>query len=171
MTPFRRRLMLYGVLLTCLALGARAVQEDQAVVSVRERKADSPQRASVARQNNVTPLPDLGNFSRVFIAGKNIDPFGVRSWAPVVATPPLPATTEVPVAPIAPPLPFTYAGKLEIESGKWVIYLAKGEQSFSVSAGDVFDGVYRFDGIDSGNLVIVYLPLATKQTLPIAADF
>ena len=100
--------------------------------------------------------------------GEN-NPFAAKSW--IVAPPaPVAAVVVAAPAPVAPPLPFSYAGKLEVEGGRWIYYLARGDQSFAVSKGDVFDGVYRFDGVDQGSLVIFYLPLSTIQKLPINID-
>lgn len=98
------------------------------------------------------------------------DPFAPTSWiAPAPPTPP----AAVPVAlapekPTLPALPFVYMGKLEQEAGQWIIYLARGEQTFSVRQGETFDEHYRYDGMENGSLVISYLPLAAKQLLPIA---
>lgn len=48
-----------------------------------------------------------------------------------------------------------------------MVYLARGNESFAVKAGEKFAGVYQFEGIEKGNLVILYLPLSVKQCLPI----
>jgi hypothetical protein len=71
-----------------------------------------------------------------------------------------------PAAPSAPPLPFTYIGKMqEGETGPVTIYLAQGEQAYSVKQGDVIDQTYRVESIDAAHIVLTYLPLAVKQTL------
>lgn len=71
---------------------------------------------------------------------------------------------------MAPPLPFTYAGKMEQSPGKWTFYLSRGDESFALSKGDTFDNVYRLVDADASRLVIEYLPLSEKQTLPIGAE-
>jgi len=151
MTPLRRRLALYGLMFACV-VGAVAVngKGDTASDSVSEAVA-----APRPQQKRVAPAPqpaarqlDMAKLDRTFLAGRGVDPFGVKVWtaapAPVTAVVPV-----VPAAPSAPPLPFTFAGKLETEPGKWIIYLAKGTQSFALSPGDTFDSNYRFDGIES----------------------
>ncbi len=102
------------------------------------------------------------------------DPFPPKSWE-VPAAPPPPAPPPVTRAPesappVAPPLPFAYAGKLEQAPGQWTIYLTRGNDSFALSKGDTFDNVYRLVEVDAGKLVIEYLPLSTKQTLPIGTE-
>lgn len=72
--------------------------------------------------------------------------------------------------PSAPPLPFAFAGKLEETPDRWIIYLVKGDQSFALNKGDIFDTDYRFDGVEDGHAVIFYLPLSTRQFLPITKD-
>lgn len=102
------------------------------------------------------------------------NPFSVKSWYAPPPPPPLPTAAVLPPLPppipTAPPLPFSYVGKFQQQVGKWVIYLAKGDQTYAVSPGDAFDNVYRFEGIENDKLVIQYLPLSTKQFLLIGAD-
>jgi hypothetical protein len=115
----------------------------------------------------------LARLARRKPSGTDLDPFPAKTWYVAPPPPPAPPPAEVlpPPKPTAPPLPFQYMGKLEEpESGKLVIYLAKGSESFSVSAGDTFDGVYRLDGVQRNKLRIFYLPLAIKQTLVIGSD-
>lgn len=48
-----------------------------------------------------------------------------------------------------------------------LVYLARGNESFAVKPGEKFAGVYQFEGIEKGNVVILYLPLSVKQRLSI----
>jgi hypothetical protein len=96
----------------------------------------------------------------------DLNPFGAKSWY----VPPPPPPPEPLPKPTAPPLPFTYVGKLQEDDGHWVIYLVKGDQSYAVSKGETFDSVYRLEGIENGNLVIQYLPLSIKQILAIGSE-
>ena len=66
--------------------------------------------------------------------------------------------------PTAPPLPFIYMGKLA-ENGNMSIFLTRDEKPYVVHMGDVIDGVYRIDAINSTILEMTYLPLSQKQTL------
>lgn len=100
-------------------------------------------------------------------AGMMGDPFSSKSWY-VPPPPPPPVQAEPPPPPKAPPLPFKYMGQFEDpSSGKWVIYLARGDESFSVTPGDQFASDYEFVGLDRGRLIFRYLPLSTTQSLSI----
>ena len=93
-------------------------------------------------------------------ADKKVDPFAPRSFSPLV--PAQPAKKEKPVA---PPLPFRYLGKM-IEDGRLAVFLARGDESLSVSAGSRI-GEYRVDKVTESEVVFTYLPLKTKQSLPL----
>lgn len=100
---------------------------------------------------------------RTTIAGGEVNPFSAKSWY-VPPPPPPPVPPAAPPIPTPPPLPFTYIGKME-EDGRLLVYLAKGEQIFTVEKGATFDDVYRFDGVENGSLVVVYLPLSARQLI------
>ncbi|HWW72264.1 MAG TPA: hypothetical protein VN089_20180 [Duganella sp.] len=173
MKPFHRRVMLYGLLVSAASFALWVANADgtQAgeIVAVPARVAPArPVEATTAITDDIARLP-LEKMTRTFVAANDGNPFSVKSWTAAVASPApsIPLTAPVPVA---PSLPYSFAGKLELEGGKWVVYLEKGEQSFAVNKGETFDGSYRLDGIENGNLVIVYLPLNIKQLLPIGAE-
>ena len=82
----------------------------------------------------------------------------------VAAAPPPPA------APVAPPLPFVFVGMLEkgLEQRPQA-FLAKGDTLLVVGAGDLLDNKsYRIETLSSQEIVMTYLPLDTRQTLPVA---
>jgi hypothetical protein len=176
MTALQRRFALYGALVlstACAAWLSHASDNTAFVVAapdmVRVRvPATAPGGVPPAASAVVMKTIDRPG---AFVGERN--PFAVRSWANVQAALPAPSASaaEPPAsAPTAPPLPFVFAGKLEDPPGTWVIYLVKGKESFALSKGDTFDTHYRFEGIEDGKLVIQYLPLATKQFLPIGTD-
>jgi hypothetical protein len=96
------------------------------------------------------------------------DPFARRSFAPAQAAAAPAAAPEAP--PQAPQLPFTYLGKV-IEDGKLSVFLARGDDSFSLPAGkrQKLDDQYRVDKVTETQVVFTYLPMNTKQTLDIPA--
>ena len=102
-------------------------------------------------------------------AGKNL--FVAKAWGTTVRRSSQPkgtATRQVvtPVTPVAPPMPFSYMGKMfDEESGKLILYLAKGDIPYSVSVGEVIEGTYRVEAVTETVLTLIYLPLNTKQTL------
>lgn len=84
---------------------------------------------------------------------------------PVVASV-SPAALAPPPPPMAPPLPYTYMGKLA-EQGQFSVFLTRNGKPYVARPGDVLDGQYRVDAIDPPVLELTYLPLAQKQTLNI----
>jgi hypothetical protein len=122
------------------------------------------------------PLP-LGLVARSRVP-VTLDPFVPLA----VIEPPKPKTPEPPKVvevPKAPPLPFQYMGKLvdsesSVNSGgastpttpkKVVVYLVRGNETFSVSPGDAIDASYQFVGFEGETLVFKYIPLSERQTL------
>jgi hypothetical protein len=97
------------------------------------------------------------------------DPFARRSFGPEAAIPAAAPDAPAP-APQAPPLPFTYLGKV-VEDGKLSVFLARGEDSYSVPAGrrHKLDPQYRVDKVTETQVVFTYLPMNAKQTLDIPA--
>jgi hypothetical protein len=94
-------------------------------------------------------------------AKKGVDPFAPRSFSPPAGA----AAPAKPEKPVAPPLPFRYLGRM-IEDGKLNVFLAHGEESLSVRAGSRI-GEYRVDKVTDSEVVFTYLPLKTKQSLPL----
>ncbi len=94
------------------------------------------------------------------------DPFARRSFGPA----PQAAAEAAPPAPQAPQLPFTYLGKV-IEDGKLSVFLARGDDSYSVQAGKrhKLDAQYRVDKVTESSVTFTYLPMNTRQTLDIPA--
>jgi hypothetical protein len=91
---------------------------------------------------------------------KALDPFAPRSFSTLI-----PAQPGKPEKPVAPPLPFRYLGKM-LDEGKLSVFLANGDESLSVSAGQRI-GEYRVDKVTESEVVFTYLPLKQKQSLPL----
>lgn len=96
--------------------------------------------------------------------GVKSDPFAQKSFAPPEAK--APERAAPPPKPTAPPLPFAYLGKV-IEDGKLSVFLARGGENLSVSPGDTIGGEYRVDAVTESEIRFTYLPLRTKQSLPL----
>ncbi len=163
----RRRWIFLGLML-CMTLAAAAWvgreegANDEQIVA--PQTGNPIERATFKKpEGEKSPQLTLPQLKRGAMDKVNQSLFVAKSWY----VPPPPVEVQAPATPTAPPLPFAYMGKLQEESGRLIIYLAKGEQTYSVSPGDVIDDTYRIDGIESGQLVMTYLPLTVKQTLPI----
>ena len=93
-------------------------------------------------------------------ASRKVDPFAPRSFSTLV-----PAHGARPEKPVVPPLPFRYLGKM-LDGGKLAVFVARGDESLAVSAGQRI-GEYRVDKVTDSEVVFTYLPLKTKQSLPL----
>lgn len=83
----------------------------------------------------------------------------------VAAGPPVP-----PPAPVAPPLPFTAVGFIHgqrIGDGQQQTFIQQGEKLTVIRQGDTINNTYRVDTITAERIVVTYLPLGQKQTLPL----
>lgn len=95
------------------------------------------------------------------------DVFKVHSWAPVVVLkkePPVP-----PPAPEAPPVPFSYVGKLEDSPTGTQVFLMANSKLYTVQLGHSIDQEWRLDSEDANTLTLTYLPLNLTQSLSKAA--
>jgi hypothetical protein len=107
---------------------------------------------------------DVSRLERPAAAAPAGDPFAKRSFgAPAAAQA---AAAAAPAKPEAPELPFRYMGKV-IEDGKLEILLLRGDEHFSVAAGEKIGGEYRLDKVSASSLTFTYLPMKKKQTLEI----
>ena len=146
------------------------------VVAGREEPSADPQRepASAPATGEPTPqasLPDLDldKLIRASRTNKITDLFASKAFMP--APPPAavaitPAPPPPPPAPAAPALPFRYFGKW-VDGEKTIVFLWQNNEGRSVSAGDTVDGTYQIESITESSVNFIYLPLGSKQTLPI----
>jgi len=100
------------------------------------------------------------------------DLFQSKSW--YVPPPPPPKPKYVappppppPPPPTAPPLPFSFMGSYQEPGDKLVVYLARADKLYAVSPGDTLEGIYKIEGVNAGQLSIMYLPLNIRQNLRI----
>jgi hypothetical protein len=135
---------------------------------VHPRSTKEPTAAASAAP---TLALDLSRLKRGGSVPQSTEAFGARDWNP----PPRKLTAKEaaaqraaaeipPPPPQAPPLPFTYVGMLGSED-ETIVFLAQQDTNHAVKRGDVINGTYRVDEIDSGRVVFTYLPLDQRQTL------
>lgn len=158
-------LSLFGVAIAASIWVTYMPQEAEAVAAPVIPKRSAPTKVAEKTHQAERPILALDNLQRPSMTVGEVNPFSGKSWY----VPPPPAPEPPPPKPTAPPLPFTYVGKME-EEGRWVVYLAKGEKFYSVSKGETFDQVYRLEDVENGNVVIQYLPLSTKQVIAIGIE-
>ena len=67
-------------------------------------------------------------------------------------------------APVAPPLPYRFAGQLLLDSGKQV-FLARGDEIIPVKEGDTVDGQYRVESVSTTSMALVHIASNTRQVM------
>lgn len=75
-----------------------------------------------------------------------------------------------PTAPVAPPLPFTAIGFIhgkKIGDGQQQTFIQQGDKLTVIRQGDTINSTYRVDDINTERVVVTYLPLGQKQSLPL----
>lgn len=152
----------YGIAAALLiALSAQALPQD--------RKSDANLASPTARTASTAAAPDANNLDNIQLdrlkrshaKDKKTNAFPAKSW--YVPPPPPPPVPTPP--PSAPPLPYTFMGKILEPQGKLTFFLAQGDKVHLVSAGETIDNTYTVDGVENGKLTLTYLPLQIKQYL------
>jgi hypothetical protein len=146
------------------------------VVPAAERKMDAASRQNHAGRGAWFPGGDKQDGARV----EPLLPRNVSADIPplfgqparknsadfaVAVAPPIPPP---PQARRAPPLPFTFLGKM-FEKGQMTLFLSFKGKSIIAKKGDTIDGIYRVTAIKQDSVEFVYLPLREKQILPIGS--
>lgn len=165
--PKQRSVILGLLLVATLAVTAVSSNEpvDEGVVRpvVRVQEILPPAVSSAAKPT--VALLDLRRLERSGEEVAAVDVFAPQSWLP----PPPKAAPVVskPAEPMVPVLPFRYVGQLEESDGKTVIYLARGDEVYTVRPGDVLETQYRVDAVDAAQITLTYLPMNRQQMLAI----
>jgi hypothetical protein len=119
------------------------------------------------------PALDLQKLQRAPALDPDGDPFGPRSFRPAppkVKAPTMQAVLEAPPLPSpppqAPPLPFIFMGRLS-EARDTTVFLTMGDRNLIVKPGDTIDNTYKVEEVSDTAVVLTYLPMNLRQTLPI----
>lgn len=149
-----RKLLLFGVLAVVVGLALfdrpRAPTE---VVAAQSGVASTRQRSDGLQ------LPDARTLGKVRgeLFGAPPPPPAPKASAQVVAP-----------APVAPPNPYRFAGKV-VRGGEEVVLVSKGELVFPVKAGDTVDGTYKVESVGNEAIEFTYLPLGTRDRIAVAS--
>ena len=153
MTP-----MVKKVLAGITAVGALA-----SVVAGREQPSFAPAaEPKVETRLQSNDEIDLAKLQSRVDEGAKLDAFAPRNFSPVEQPQ---AATAAAAKREAPALPFKYIGKV-VDNGKLSVFLQNGAESYSVTEGERV-GDYRVDKISDAEIRFTYLPMKTKQTLPL----
>jgi len=167
--PAKQRWVFYAIVLvlTLTAVrwaGGQDRAEPRTTVAYQAERPDRPARDAATKAEAV-PEVRLDRLERRAAASPAGDPFRARSWEPeLVAV----RRNLPPPPPQAPPLPFTYLGRM-IDDEKTTVFLTRQDRNYVVRLGDTLDGTYRVENIAEEGLVLTYLPLGAEQTLPFGA--
>jgi hypothetical protein len=94
------------------------------------------------------------------------NPFSmVRSWEQTAVAH---RSSPPPQPPQAPPLPFTYMGRL-LSGDTTTVFLSRRDDNYIARVGDTLDGAYTVEKIEDARIILIYLPLGVRQTLSFSA--
>jgi len=148
-----------------------------AVVGVDQapRIKAAPATVDVAYATPQAPakMPASSEFDVALVSrgGKDVEIGDLFAAAQPAAPPPSPvvpssAKALEPPAPAAPPLPFSYFGRMT-KGGKLIVYLLRNQELLVAEPGATLDGTYRVDSITASAVQFMYLPLQARQDLNI----
>jgi hypothetical protein len=156
-----RRWGVWGLLLVTLYLAFDVSNQQQGQdVDLSEPVRDASRQKGEAA---VTDASHSALSSREWQEKASGDPFRTMQW--YVAPKP---KAEPPPVPVAPPLPFTYFGKMA-EGEQPYAFLQKGKAVQVAKVEDVLENKYRVESITSSAVTFIYLPLNQKQVAVLGA--
>jgi hypothetical protein len=171
-----------GLVIGALALTLVAVRWADTLTDVPEASAGgvtepvkrAPRPAADTSTAQHAPALDLKKLQRPRALDPDGDPFGPRSFRPPppkmtaqqAAQAALAVPAPPPPPPQAPPLPFVYMGRLSEDSSS-TVFLTLGDRNLVVKPGDTIDNTYKLEEVGDTAIVLTYLPMNQRQTLPI----
>ena len=179
MTPRKRWFVIAGLMVSTLVAAAWVHNApDDTDADIVAAVADKPSRtdsfASEIAEGNErrirtstgTPHVNLDKLSARDAGATVRDPFAIPE-PKIRKTGRANATASAPApAPVAPPMPFTYMGRLH--SGPDTnVFLTQGDRSLIVHEGDIIDANYRVERVSDNEITLVYLPLGERQKIVI----
>ena len=166
-----RRLLIAGSLFITLAAVGWVNEQDQMATAQANSKASQitpqpqspqPKTRDDRRMDLAGGVIQLEKFKRTAPEAEAEDIFKGKSWY----VPPPPPKPVPPPPPMAPPLPFSYVGKL-IDGGKVTVFLARQDRNYTVKQGEIIDGTYRVEEVRPPMMTLLYIPLNQKQSMQI----
>jgi hypothetical protein len=147
------------------ALAAIALALGVSVVGGRESRPPPPAPETAPRPRSEAPPPqlELEKLERPGLGEPQANLFATPHRPAPRAVPPGPAA---PPAPVAPPPPFRYLGRY-VDGGRAAVYLARGDEPVLAVQGETLPGGYRVEQVAPDAITLLYLPLGTRQRLPV----
>jgi hypothetical protein len=147
-----RKLVLFGGLAGIVAF-----------LSLDRPQAPAPAVGTAASSEKSSPPDSLKVPDRNGLTRARGELFGAPPPPPQAAAP----MTVVPT-PVAPPVPYRFAGKVR-KGAEEEVLITKGDIVFAVKVGDTLDGSYRVESIDAERIELLYLPLGTKDRILVSS--
>jgi hypothetical protein len=158
----KRWLVLGGLLALTLYLVWNSPQPE-----IRLASAPASTRAASIALNQTSITAPMSLDYRLVPRAQAVDEV-VDLFAPAVVKRPQvdvnPVVKQVAPAPQAPPLPFTFVGKITEGDGV-KIFLQADNVLYSPKVGEIFAQQYKLAGAENGKLSLIYLPLNITQTM------
>ena len=97
----------------------------------------------------------------------DFDLFGPRTWTPNAKHQPAAAAAVA----VPPPVPYKYAGMV-VQSGATQQFLARDrdDRVYPAIPGETLDGGYRVESVSAEEIVLVYVPLNARQSVPVSSE-
>jgi hypothetical protein len=114
---------------------------------------------------------DIPKLIRERRSGNRQDLFAGQAPAPtpVAVVAPPPAVAAAQAVPVAPPLPYSYLGRMK-NGERTIVYLRRNQQGMLIAeSGATLDSAYMVDAISDTAVHFTYLPHGTKQVLNVPA--
>ena len=178
-----RSTIFLGLMLTGTLALASLVREDDSASS--EVVLPTPRASSSSLQDgnaSAYPTLQLEKLARAGLDDTEHNPFAGKSWNASFALPPVIPTlrdadksaaeadqsfNESDQPSTVSSVPFKYMGRIQEEGGRPVVFFTQGARAYAVSEGEEIDDTYRLERILPTQLVLVNLPLKTRQTIDV----
>lgn len=184
----QQRWMLIGgaLLLTLVAMVGLQEQENESAPEITMQRHVHTSPNALPRQTfaaNAERLPDLSRQAQMNMPAdakanadaNNADLFQAHAW--YVPPPPKPVIKQVIIEkPTAPPVPYTYMGKMENSPQGTLFFLSANNKVQLVKPGQTIDNLWKLDKDDANTLYFTYIPLGlpqrqSKSAKPAARNF
>ena len=158
-----------GLTATLLGVGAWVVAD--AVADKPTARAAPELHAAADPARTIPPQPLVESPGSALpersLAESHAPLFSSHSWQP--PPPKVVARPGPPPAPVAPPVPYRFVGRM-LQDGYVSVFLANGDSVITAKQGDTIDGVYRVESVGENEIALMYLPLKQRQTIAVVSS-
>ena len=158
-----RRLLLLGALAGLVGYPLLDEPATTAGMALAQTERAETRAAAKANAAERLELPERRGLSRT-----QGELFGAPPPPPKPITKKAQLPAPVAAAPVAPQVPYRFAGKVRKGSEEEVL-ISKGDVVLPVKAGDTLDGVYKVESINAERIDLVYLPLGTRDRIVVSS--